>query len=125
MRATPSRFGSFPAPSGPNPATGSGAAAAQGAAANVRELSVLESNHPGVVQTISLLWGHPELTDFLARVAAGLDPRLAHIEPAALAELMLLGEIHRSICPRHDRGIVENHSISRLGAAWRPAVHRG
>ena len=86
---------------------------------------MLESNHPGVVRTISLLWGHPELTDFLARVAAGLDPRLAHIEPAALAELMLLGEIHRSICPRHDRRTVENHSISRLGGAWRPAVHRG
>jgi hypothetical protein len=125
MRATPSRFGSFPAPSGPSPATGSGASAAPGAAASVRELSVLESNHPGVVRTISLLWGHPELTDFLARVAAGLDPRLAHIEPAALAELMLLGEIHRAICPRHDRRTVENHSISRLGAAWRPAVHRG
>lgn len=119
MRATPSRFGSFPAASGPNPATGSGAAA------SVRELSVLESSHPGVVRTISLLWGHPELTDFLARVAAGLDPRLSHIEPAAMAELMLLGEIHRSICPRHDRRTVENHSISRLGVAWRPAVHRG
>jgi len=88
-------------------------------------LSVLERDHPGVVRTISLLWGHPELTDFIARVAAGLDPRLAHIEPAALAELMLLGEIHRSICPRHDRSIVDNHSISRLGGAWRPAVHRG
>ena len=125
MRATPSRFGSFPAPSGPNAAAGPGAAPAPGAAANARELSVLESNHPGVVRTISLLWGHPELSDFLARVAAGLDPRLAHIEPAALAELMLLGEIHRSICPRHDRRVVDTHSISRLGGAWRPAVHRG
>ena len=123
MRATPSRFSSFPAPSGSQPVSGPGTGAAP--AANVRELSVLESNHPGVVRTISLLWGHPELTDFLARVAAGLDPRLAHIEPAALAELMLLGEIHRSICPRHDRRVVEGHSISRLGAAWRPAVRRG
>jgi hypothetical protein len=125
MRATPSRFGSFPAPPGSKPAVGSGATVAPGAAANARELSVLERDHPGVVRTISLLWGHPELTDFIARVAAGLDPRLAHIEPAALAELMLLGEIHRSICPRHDRRIVDNHSISRLGGAWRPAVHRG
>jgi hypothetical protein len=125
MRATPSRFGSFPTPSGSKPAVGSGTAAAPGAEANARELSMLERNHPGVVRTISLLWGHPELTDFIARVAAGLDPRLAHIEPAALAELMLLGEIHRSICPRHDRSIVDNHSISRLGGAWRPAVHRG
>lgn len=125
MRTTASRFSSFAAPSGSKPALGSGAAAAPGSAANDRELSVLERNHPGVVRTISLLWGHPELTDFIARVAAGLDPRLAHIEPAALAELMLLGEIHRSICPRHDRRTVDNHSISRLGGAWRPAVHRG
>ena len=125
MRATPSRFSSFPAPSGSKPVSGSGTGATPGPAANVRELSVLERNHPGVVRTVSLLWGHPELTDFIERVAAGLDPRLAHIEPAALAELMLLGEIHRSICPRQDRRIVENHSISRLGGAWRPAVHRG
>ena len=69
---------------------------------------MLESNHPAVVRTVALLWGHPELTDFIERVAAGLDPRLAHIEPAALAELMLLGEIHRLICPRHDRRIVDD-----------------
>jgi hypothetical protein len=125
MRAPPSRFGSFPTPSGSNPALGSGAAAVPGRAANARELSVLESNHPAVVRTVSLLWGHPELTHFIERVAAGLDPRLAHIEPAALAELMLLGEIHRLICPRQDRGIVDPHPIGRLGGAWRPAIQRG
>ena len=86
---------------------------------------MLERNHPAVVRTVSLLWGHPELTNFIERVAAGLDPRLAHIEPAALAELMLLGEIHRLICPRQDRRIVDTHPIGRLGGAWRPAVHRG
>jgi hypothetical protein len=121
----PSRFGSFPLPSGSNRAPGSGVAAVPGPAANVRELSVLESRHPAVARTVSLLWGHPELTHFIERVAAGLDPRLAHIEPAALAELMLLGEIHRLICPRQDRRIVDAHPIGRLGGAWRPAVHRG
>ena len=125
MRATPSRFGCFPVPSGSNPASGSGVAAVPGRAANAREFSVLESNHPAVVRTVSLLWGHPELTKFIERVAAGLDPRLAHFEPAALAELMLLGEIHRLICPRQDRRIVDTHPIGRLGGAWRPAVHRG
>ncbi|MGE5161718.1 MAG: hypothetical protein ACM3O5_09440 [Betaproteobacteria bacterium] len=96
-----------------------------GAAAHARALSVLERDHPGVVRTITLLWGHPELTDFLARVAAGLDPRLTHIEPAAMAELMLLGDIHRSICPRPERKPADLHPVSRWGAAWRPAVHRG
>jgi hypothetical protein len=86
---------------------------------------VLERNHPAVARTVALLWGHPELTHFIERVAAGLDPRLSHIEPAALAELMLLGEIHRSICPQHDRPNVAAHPTGRLGSAWRPAVHRG
>ena len=122
MRTSSSPFGSS---AGSNPASGSGAAAAPALATKARELSVLERNHPAVMRTVSLLWGHPELTDFIERVAAGLDPRLAHIEPAALAELMLLGEIHRAICPRHGRKIVETHSISRLGGAWRPVVHRG
>jgi len=125
MRTTPPRFGIPPVTSGPVPASGSGAAAARGPAANARELSVLESRHPGVLRTITLLWGHPELTDFLARVAAGLDPRLTHIEPAAMAELMFLGEIHRSICPRLGQRAVEPQSINRFGSAWRPAVHRG
>jgi hypothetical protein len=126
MRTTPSRFGSLPVSSGSNPASGSGAAAFPAPATNARELSVLERNHPGVVRTITLLWGHPELTDFLARVAAGLDPRLAHIEPASLAELMLLGEIHRTICTRHGHHrAVEPQPINRFGGAWRPAVHRG
>jgi hypothetical protein len=126
MRASSSRFGSFPAPSsGPNAAPGSGASAAPGTIASARELSVLERNHPAVARTVTLLWGHPELTHFIERVAAGLDPRLSHIEPAALAELMLLGEIHRSICPQHDRRNAAAHPIGRLGGAWRPAVHRG
>jgi murein endopeptidase len=125
MRATPSRFGSLPVPSGSNPASGSGAEPAPGPAANARQLSVLESNHPAVLRTVELLWGHPELTNFIERVAAGLDARLAHIEPAALAELMLLGEIHRSICPRSDRRIDDTHPVGRLGGAWRPAVQRG
>jgi hypothetical protein len=126
MRATPSRFGSLPASAGSSPASGTGAAAAPGPAATARELSVLERNHPGIVRTITLLWGHPELTEFLARVTAGLDPRLAHIEPASLAELMLLGEIHRVLCPGHGQHrAVEPQRINRFGGAWRPAVHRG
>ena len=87
-------------------------------------MSVLEQRHPAAVRTLTLLWGYPELNQWFDKITAGTDPRL-DFEPAALAELMLLGEIHRSICPRHDRGIVDNHSISRLAGAWRPAVHRG
>jgi hypothetical protein len=91
---------------------------------NGRAVSLLERDHPGVVRTVTLLWGHPELNDFLARVAAGLDPRLSHLEPAAMAELMLLGEIHRLICPRTERKGAELHPIGRSAGAWRPAIHR-
>ena len=81
MTTMPSRFGRLPASTGSSAASGARVAAAPGSTARARELSVLESSHPGVVRTITLLWGHPELTDFLARVAAGLDPRLAHMSP--------------------------------------------
>jgi hypothetical protein len=91
---------------------------------NGRAVSLLERDHPGVVRTLTLLWGHPELNDFLARVAAGLEPRLSHLEPAALAELMLLGEIHRLICPRTQSKSAELHPIGRSASAWRPAIHR-
>lgn len=124
MRTTPSRFGTMAIPAGSSASAGS-AAIAQPSSSNARELSTLESKYPGVVRTLTLLWGHPELTDFLARVAAGLDPRLTHIEPAAMAELMLLGEIHRSICPRNDRTLQPAQPFNRWAGAWRPAIHRG
>lgn len=124
MRTTPSRFGALAVPAGPSPPGGSGAIV-QRSSPNARELSALESRYPGVVRTLTLLWGHPELTHFLARVAAGLDPRLTHIEPAAMAELMLLGEIHRCICPRNDRPLGDAQPFNRWAGAWRPAVFRG
>ena len=110
------RLGNFAVDSGP--------AVDRRPPSNGHALSLLERDHPGVVRTVTLLWGHPELNDFLARVAAGLDPRLSHLEPAAMAELMLLGEIHRLICPRTERKGADLHPISRSAGAWRPAIQR-
>lgn len=88
--------------------------------------SVLERRYPAVVRTLTLLWGYPELNDYLRRVATGLDPRLRDLEPAAMAELMLLGEIHRRICPHlPGRRIDEVYAAPQWGGPWRPARYRG
>lgn len=83
---------------GPGSVAGGRASQPAAAARDTTTQSFLERRYPGVVRALTLMWGYPELSDFLARVAAGLDPRFHDIEPAAMAELMLLGEIHRSLC---------------------------
>jgi hypothetical protein len=87
--------------------------------------SILEARYPAVVRTLTLLWGYPELNDYLNRVANGLDTRLADMEPAALAELMLLAQIHRRICPHLPaRNIEDVYGTSQWGGPWRPAGYR-
>jgi len=128
MRTTPSRFSAFVASVDPNleacptvlsePAPGSVPATPSS--------SVLEQRHPQVVRTLTLLWGHPELNEYLSRVAAGLDPRLTDIVPAAMAELMLLAEVHRRICPQlPGRKIEDVYGSGQWGGPWRPARYRG
>lgn len=87
--------------------------------------SVLERRYPGVVRALVLMWGHPELTEFLDRVAAGLDERLRDIDPAAMAELMLIGQVHRSFCVGRPLRTDHGHPALRNGGAWRPAFQRG
>jgi hypothetical protein len=128
MRTLPFRVGGFATTSGSNaPRTGAAMGArpaAAGSIATSNPASVLEARYPGLVRTLTLLWGHPELTDFLSRVAAGLEPRVRDIDPAAQAELMLLATVHRAICPTTTRVVHEHHSIGRVGPTWRPAVMR-
>jgi hypothetical protein len=65
------------------------------------------------------------LTEYLDRIASGVDARLSGIEPAAMAEVMLLAELHRRICPPAPRQSAEDHySISRWSGPWRPARQR-
>jgi hypothetical protein len=101
---------------GPRIGAGSSSAAAE---------SLLERNYPGVVRALTMMWGHPELTEFLDRVATGLDPRLRDIEPAAMAELMLLAQLHKSFCPRRTLHLNDDHPAARGTGAWRPALQRG
>lgn len=128
MRATPSRFSSFALPIDPDfegrPTPGP-AARASPLPSSVGP-SVLEQRYPAVVRTLTLLWGYPELNDYLSRVAAGVETRLSGMEPAAMAELMLLGEVHRRICPQMPGHKIDEIYGAGYGAGpWRPARYRG
>jgi hypothetical protein len=106
----------LPARAAPSASAGSSRAAGE---------SVLERRYPGVVRALILMWGYPELTEFLNRVALGLDERLRDIEPDALAELMLLEQIHRSFCAGRTPHAVESHPALRASGGLRPAFKLG
>jgi hypothetical protein len=121
---TPQRFGPFVVE--PRPTKGSRPHGVSPAPfPDPRVASVLERRYPRVVRTLTLLWGYPELTEYLDRIAAGTDTRLKGIEPAAMAELMVLAELHRTICPRVPRPNVDAlHPTGRRSGPWRPVRQR-
>lgn len=125
MRATHSRFTSFVAPVFPD-VEGGPSRAAMPSAPSSGGLSVLEQRYPAVVRTLTLMWGYPELNDYLNRVATGVDARLSHIEPAAMAELMVLAELHRLVCPQvASHRIDEVYGAAKRSGPWRSARYRG
>lgn len=126
MRTTPSRFSAFVASINPDLEGRPTVLGATGAAPSPGGPSVLEQRYPAVVRTLTLLWGHPELNEYLNRVATGVDTRLADLEPAAMAELMLLAEVHRRICPQlPGRRVDDLYGTSQWSSPWRPARYRG
>jgi hypothetical protein len=121
MRTTTSRFSSFvttvDAGPGHRPATIQ-------SAAPPTQLSVLEQRYPAVVRALTLLWGYPEMNQYFEKVASGQDPSLG-IEPAALAELMVLADVHRRICPYQPARKVEDlYGPGRWSEPWKPARPR-
>lgn len=129
MRTTSSRFNSFVVSVDPNvegrplpqakpqttpPAT-------PNAHAGATQLSVLEQQHPAVIQTLRLLWGYPELNQYFEKVYSGRDASL-NLEPAAMAELMVLAGVHRRICPHLPPvGVQELYGTGRWADPWKPA----
>jgi hypothetical protein len=61
--------------------------------------SVLESRYPGVLQSVSLMWGYPELNAYFDRLWLG-DGAQAPIDPEAMSELMLLAQVHQILVPQ-------------------------
>lgn len=61
--------------------------------------SVLEARYPGMAQSISLMWGFPELNTYFDRLWLA-DGSATPIDPEAMSELMLLAQIHQSLLPQ-------------------------
>jgi hypothetical protein len=121
MRTTTSRFSSFVATVDPGPA---GRPATLQASVPPTQLSVLEQRYPAVIRALTLLWGFPEMNQYFEKVASGQDPSLG-IEPAALAELMVLADVHRRICPYQPAKRVEDlYGPGRWADPWKPARPR-
>lgn len=125
MRTTPSRFSNFVASVDPNlegrpvPKTSPHVAAIAQPPDN--QLSVLEQRHPAVIQTLRLLWGYPELNQYFEKVYSGRDSSL-NLEPAAMAELMVLAGVHQRICShRPARPVEELYGAGRWADPWKPA----
>lgn len=126
MRTTPSRFNAFTAAG--DPAERGYEAAPPPALPPPPpplDLSAIEKHHPAVTRALTLLWGRPEMNQYFQKVASGLDPAL-NLLPAAMAELLLLAEIHRRICPYQPaKSVEELYGKGRWADTWKPARHRG
>lgn len=126
MRATSSRFNAFVASVDANvegrpAASASARTAAPTTPTNDACLSVLERRHPAVIQTLRLLWGYPELNQYFEKVYSGRDSSLT-LAPDAMAELMVLANVHQRICPHRPAATVrEIYGSSRLSDPWQPA----
>jgi hypothetical protein len=122
MRTTSSRFNAFVASIDAN-LEGRPASAQTAPATPTSDacLSALERRHPAVIQTLRLLWGYPELNQYFEKVYSGRDSSL-NLAPDAMAELMVLANVHQRICPQRPVATVrEIYGSSRLSDPWQPA----
>jgi hypothetical protein len=67
----------------------------------MRRPSVLEAQHPDIVQAVTLLWGYPEMNTYFEKLwlddGSGTGRPLA---PEAMSELMLLAGVHQWLTPQ-------------------------
>ena len=132
MRTTASRFNSFVVSVDPNvegrPVPQARPQVQPPAAptthASPTQLSVLEQRHPAVIQTLRLLWGYPELNQYFEKVYSGRDASV-NLEPAAMAELMVLAGVHQRICShRAAKPVEELYGTGRWADPWKPVRSR-
>jgi len=65
----------------------------------MRRPSVLEAQHPEIVQAITLLWGDPEMNAYFEKLWLD-DGSSRPLAPEAMSELMLLAGVHQWLTPR-------------------------
>jgi len=121
MRTTPSRFSAYV---GTDDLLAS-VPAVRRAPATQGDASVIEERYPAVVRALTLLWGYPEMNQYFEKVWSGQDPALANLEPAAMAELMMLAAVHQRVCPyRPAKKVEEFYGAGRWADTWKPARPR-
>lgn len=124
MRTTPSRFSAY-AGMTDRAYEAAPAPLQQTAAAPAAELSVVEQRYPAVTQALTLLWGRPEMNQYFQKIASGHAPA-PDLTPAAMAELMLLADIHRRICAHQPaKSVEELYGKGRWADTWKLARQRG
>jgi len=118
MRTTPSRFSAYVGAESPL----AKAPAARPVQTAQGETSVIEERYPAVARALTLLWGYPEMNQYFEKVWSGQDPTLASLEPAAMAELMMLAAVHQRVCPyRPAKKVEEFYGSGRWADTWQPA----
>ncbi|HEU0201447.1 MAG TPA: hypothetical protein VFR86_13560 [Burkholderiaceae bacterium] len=78
--------------------------------------SVLEERYPGMVQAITLMWGHPEMNAYFDRLWLA-DGTQTPIDPEAMSELMVLAQVHHNLIPQRPQRSLANI----YGTAYTPA----
>lgn len=115
MRTTPSRFSAYVGAEDPLASRSAARATPDGA-------SVIEQRYPAVARALTLLWGYPEMNQYFEKAWSGQDPALASLEPAAMAELMMLAAVHQRVCPyRPAKKVEECYGSGRWADTWQPA----
>jgi len=123
MRTTPSRFSAYAGMTGDR-AIETAPAAGPAAVSPVAEMSVIEQRYPAVKQALTLLWGRPEMNQYFQKIASGHAPA-SDLTPAAMAELMLLADMHRCICPHQPaKSVEELYGKDRSADNWTLARQR-
>lgn len=125
MRTTPSRFSAF-AGTAERPVEGWTVTRAPTLVRPTTTQPETEiERYPHVVRALTLLWGQPEMNQYFEKVWSGQDPTL-NLDPAAMADLMMLAAVHQRLCPYRPAKKVEDlYGAGRWADPWKPARVRG
>jgi hypothetical protein len=61
--------------------------------------SELELRYPHIVDKLVMLWGYPELTQYLDKILFADDRRREGFPPEVMEELMMLHSLHSAAVP--------------------------
>jgi hypothetical protein len=96
--AGPTRAQALTAPAAAEVASVPAPAVRKAAPLSGSDASILETLHPEIARSVSLLWGFPEMNQYFDRLWMA-DGSHEPIDPDAMSDLMLLSRVHQSLMP--------------------------